>query len=587
MDENKIISTIKDYISQYSQDVQITSGLQFNMKNTINKIKLYLNSKFASEGSQDRVFYNIVVPAIINSVKNTDIDTKDIIIKARHPKDRIKSLIYNELLRQWMDKKNFGLFINNINKYFTAFGSCVVKNIKDNDLKIIDLENIIMDPCVSNSDNSFELQSYYAIEKMYVTPDELMEMSGRGWSNVKEVIDGFKKTKKNKPYISEIEVYECYCYLSDELFGKGTDFSMYKIYTTCDQNVGKEVVFYAEKTDKMPYLKLDFETVEGIALGKGITQQLFDVQKRVNEIKNQMRESMKISSVHLFQTADETIEKNIMQDLRNGDIIKTSGMSPISSEERNLPAWNTELQTWTDNGRALTNAFEILTGEDLPSNITLGGQILQTQQGAKYFKIKRQELGMFLEVLLETFVLPQFESEIKPEEIVKITDTDTLIELVDRDVENRVNKAVIEYITSTGMMPEEEELEMIKEAEKEKSLKEKDFFVKATKKYFKFDKDLSIDITGEKDNLSTTINTKMQILNMPNLIGLMQDPATRNAVESLFEDVGFKKNLFSFKQQSQQEIPMQPQPQQGGQAPQSQVQALTEGFQQTAKPTVA
>jgi len=564
MEETKIKTLVEDFIDLSGESVEVTTGNHFNMPNTINKISLYKASKFKS-GDKDsqgnkKFFYNIITQAVINAQKNLDLDTKDVLIKATKPEYRINSLVYNDLFNQYVKETGLGIRINKLIEVLSTYGSCITKQTKDG-FKVVNMNKIMIDPGVSNLDNSFDLQGAYAIEKVTMTYSELEEMKSK-WNTdeVIQVLESFKKSNKGDSNKTEIPIYESYVYSPNEYFDDGDDgYGFHKVILTLDSKktefnedlndteadvVGR--VLFTEEIEKIPYKKIDYYTIEGRNLGYGVVEVLFDPQQRVNEIKHDVKLSMNISAKHLFQTADDTLARNIQRDLRNGDIIKTkNGINPVSTEERNLPAWNVEIDNWSNIGRQNTNSPEVMTGETLPSNQTLGGQQISTVQAAKFFDLLREQIGLFLKENLKDFVLPKFENT-PLKDIVEMTTPETIKVIAERDINRRVNDKIIRAIlnkkTDVNVKPSKQETDIMKQREMENISKEQ--FVKASKEFLKFEKKIDIIITGEGKNLMQEISSITQIINMISNPAMLQDPTMKRLLDMLLEDVGIDEGLF-------------------------------------------
>jgi hypothetical protein len=103
------------------------------------------------------------------------------------------------------------------------------------------------------------------------------------------------------------------------------------------------ILFRSRWHKEWPFKDYHYNKISGRWLGLGIVEALFDVQVRLNELKNQKRISMEISSLHLFQTPDKQIVRNALTDLESGDIlVSPKGIEPIANEERSLSAFDGE-----------------------------------------------------------------------------------------------------------------------------------------------------------------------------------------------------------------------------------------------------
>ena len=447
---------IKKYLDRYKEstekDVEINDVYKFNLRDTVKKIDLYHSNKFQS-GSLDsqgdkKYFFNILRPQAGNATKNIDLDRKDLRIYATEgSKDYLRSLIYNAEIKEWTKEKKIGRILNLISEYLPIFGSVVLKKEGKN-IRIVPLKNLSYDPSVSNIEGSFDIQSPYVIEEYYLQPDELRKMNFNK-EETDKVIEDYKK-KSQDGECTSIEVYEMHAELPDELFNGGDGYSKYRIYLV-ENGDGINILEY-KKEDKFPYKKLDYITVFGRGLGLGVYEIGFDQQERFNEMVNQKAKSMKLSSKILLQTRDTNIEGNILSDLLDGDIVKVKNeITRVPNEERNLGAYSQEESKVMENIRSNTNAYEVTTGENLPSGTSYRLGAMQNENASKLFNFIRQNYGLFLEEVFTEWVLPMFDSEKVKEHIFDLYDREALDAVIEADVNYRVNEAVKKYVIKKSL----------------------------------------------------------------------------------------------------------------------------------------
>jgi len=294
----------------------------------------------------------------------------------------------------------------------------------------------------------------------------------------------------------------------------------------------------------MPYKKLDLFKIEGRALGLGITEILFDLQIRRNEMGNQKADSMRTTSKTLFQTADDNVDGNMITDLLNGDIINSKQpITQIDTTERNLGAFAQEENNIKQDTRDLTSAQEILTGESLPSRTPFRLGVLQLQQASKLFEFIKENNGIFLQEVFEEWVLPRFERDIDKDFVFEIYNNKTLRAIVETDVNRRLNEAIKKIVLATGAYPTKEEVETVKAALMADA--DKPQFVEIIKGYFKnFKKTLFIDVTGEQHNTAQEVET---MTNMMQLLAqnpqIMQDPQLRDFLLAIAEKTGIDPSI--------------------------------------------
>lgn len=529
----KLNSLLQLYIGQYEDPTEITEGYRFDMADTINLIELYHASKFRtgdrdSQGNK-KYFFNITNPQCGNATKNIDIDRSEINIKAERKKDRIKAMLYNDRLKWWMKEKNIGTLLNKISEQLPVYGSIVLKKIGDEIINI-PMSKILMEPSVSNKENNHNINSVFVIEKHIMSASEIDGMKGWDKEATKLVTDRMRKDNENT-----LLVYEMHTETPDD----NNNFHLTVSFIDKDGNV-----FFQKAEDKMPYKKLDLFKIEGRALGLGITEILFDLQIRRNEMGNQKADSMRTTSKTLFQTADDNVDGNMITDLLNGDIINSKQpITQIDTTERNLGAFAQEENNIKQDTRDLTSAQEILTGESLPSRTPFRLGVLQLQQASKLFEFIKENNGIFLQEVFEEWVLPRFERDIDKDFVFEIYNNKTLRAIVETDVNRRLNEAIKKIVLATGAYPTKEEVETVKAALMADA--DKPQFVEIIKGYFKnFKKTLFIDVTGEQHNTAQEVET---MTNMMQLLAqnpqIMQDPQLRDFLLAIAEKTGIDPSI--------------------------------------------
>lgn len=519
---NKIYEKLTCDIGEYDENIEISDGHIHNLKDTLKKIELYLASKFVSGNTDSqgnkKYFYNLITPQCGNATKNIDLDRKDIVVTpVRGLKDSVKAMIYKSELNYWMRKENIGLLLNKISDALPKYGSVVLKKV-GKDVLFVPLRNLMFDPAVSNCIDDYDLNSPYIIEKHVYQPMELQEMEAQGWD--KDAIKTLVDNAKNR----SIEVYEYYSTFIDSEVELGDTGKYIKAraylgkYESKDERgklVPNGAILKVEKIKSFPYKKLDYLTIEGRALGLGITEMLFDVQERWNEMANDKAISMRLGNKQLFQTRGQTTAQNILTDLINGDILTVdSEITKIDTSERNLAAYNQEENNMLYHVRSLSNAQEVLTGEALPSRTPFRSLALQQQSAGKLFEFIRQNIGMFLEEVFVEWVLPEFDKETIKEHTFRMYDAEEIAQIVELDINRRINEGIKKYVISTGYFPTQEEIDIIKEDLKSRESQQKELFVDIVAGWLDFDYDIQIDITGEKTNKQAEVETGINILQL-------------------------------------------------------------------------
>jgi len=394
------MSTIYDIIEdevKYYEDTDLSLNPAFapRMADVYNLIDMYSVSRFRDEDTDSlgfkKVFYNIVNFPVEVSAKMLDLDTKHIYLSAEEGTSYWPSWLMEKELKFWMKDTFFGRQLNEYSLKWPKYGDLWVKKVGD-EVKWVPPQNMIYRV------DAVDYKNIPLIERHEYGIDELRVVGKKaGWENIESAI-----TKSDD---DTIVVYECY-------FPKG--------YLEEESNyfvIPKDLkIVLAEDKRDLPYKKLPWEELPGRLAGRGRIEQLFEDQIYLNRIANYKSEGYHWSSKHLFQTRDPNVDKNLMTQMDNGEIlIVNSEIQPIVNEERNLAAYNSDEARWEENAMRRSFAREPITGGRAPAGTPLGSTILQTQMAIGFYKQKKEELGMFIKEILWDWILPQFKNQKRKE----------------------------------------------------------------------------------------------------------------------------------------------------------------------------
>ena len=554
--EEKIIERVHSALEDFKQPVFITDGYYFNQYEALNQIALYSFGKFKtgdtdSQGNH-KYFFQIGNPICRNSSKQINVDTKDIRIYDKYGGNRINAMICDRYMQDFMNFNGTGLLLNRLSDGLPRWGSVVWKWEND-EIRQIKIDNLIFDPAVNNIENKFDIRSSYVIEKHYMQTYEFEKMKENGWDaeKIDEALLDLRKQRENGKSGGELLVYEVHMELPNSYFeDEAKGYSYYRFYMVGNDadrkvSVEKERILFHNKEKKMPYKKIDYITVDGRALGLGEMESQFDTQIRVNVMKNEKASSMLLGAKTVFTTSDDTVERNIVQQTLNGDILKVkTGLVPVNVDTRNLNAYAQEEGSWLSQSRSIANSFEAVTGEQVNTNTPWKSYNKMNEEGSKFFAGVKQNMGLFIRECFKEWLLPKFEKHIKSNigEVFEIVNPDLISIIQNKIVEDGVRDFMVSSVLETGFFPSLQEIEAFKETSKQKN--GRSVKVKISESLLDFEKELDIDITGEskKDNLDNKMLLVQMISQNPQSL---QDPQVKRLVDSALEDMGINYNTFN------------------------------------------
>lgn len=450
--EHSIFAQIRkektDFFDNY---ISIVPGYTFNQYQTLKKIHLYLNSKFENSSlyhNRRKLFFNVIVPACEVATKMLNVDTKDIRLLPQNPRSYFASYLLEKELRQWLKTSKLANVLNQIADQGPRYGSVVLEKTKDG-AKTVDLRRLILDPTVESIKNSRFVTTIH-----YMTPTELRDS---GWDNADVAIERFGNGQAQSTYEDDdgsvnqlqstpyIKVFKRYGEVPQWWIDGGKSEKMVKALfivagpESQEKNVSGQIVgelgvilFKSRWYKEWPFKDFHYNKIIGRWLGLGIPEALFDVQERMNELKNQKRISMEISSMHLLQTKDKQIVRNVLNDLESGDIITNkSEITPIANEERNLPAFQDEEASYFQQSQRLSFAYDAVSGEASPASTTATAVINAQQQATSTFGFKRENYTNMLRDFFNDLILPQLMKDLSPEHIMRFTGSSQELQKLD------------------------------------------------------------------------------------------------------------------------------------------------------------
>ena len=519
MTTEEIIKAVKAEID-YSETTQIKLNPYFakTQPALLDLIDLYWMSKF-KDGDTDsfgkKIFYNINNFSVDVAAKMLDIDTKDIQLRAEDDNYWTTWIMQKEL-EYWMKDKYFGNQINQFGFNLPKYGQLVVKKVGD-DVQIVPLRNMRFRP------DAVDFNLIPKVEKHIYQPDEFRdEAKKRGWDNWKDVrpLD-----TTGSPQDAKINVFESY-------FPEGLLDGKYNYHIISDDG---HLLAFANTDD--PYKSMVWEKIDGRTMGRGNVEKLFEEQIYLNRIANLKASGLEWTSLHLFQTRDQSVNRNLMGTQDNGDVLTpNSEITPISTEERNLGFYNYEEARMENNANKRTFTQEPITGGRAPSGTPLGSTILQAQMAGGFYKQKKEQLANFIKEILWDWVLPEFQKEMRKEHSVQINNlfdgSNNSEKFFKMNLDNRMNK-----LASKGYMtPQQREIRRSIQAEILKKSKLK--IPKGVYDNLKYK--LKIVITGEEldaQSKLTTLQTIFQILGSNPTV--LQDPRIKKVFFKMLSMAGF------------------------------------------------
>jgi hypothetical protein len=567
-----------DFINNYIQPID---GWSFSQYQTIKRIHLYSNDKFENGQyylGREKIFFNVVNNPVELAQTLLDFDTKHVKAYSRALNSYDKLFLFNKEAEYYFKKTKFSSILNEISEGVSRYGSHVIKKTKGG-IESCDLRKLMLDPAVDRIHNS----RFITIVHDY-TASELREQGEKnGWDKdaVEKAIKSFGNTNTPDSYMDAygnlnqirsspyIRVYERWGEVPEKLFGgksKKMVKSLFMVAGADEQTrnaeglaVGEEgIVLFKTKWHKAyPFKDFHYTKTKGRWLGVGIVEKLFPVQIRFNELKNQQRFAMELSSKHIFQSKDRNVSNNLLTDVDNGQVLSVKNeITPVVNEERNLSAFNKEEQTYYKQAQDITFSYESVRG-DMGAETTATTASISTQRSSSVFELKRENIGNDLRDFLNDFVKDDIIRDITPEHILVFTGNVSEVNIFDdKFAQAKTNSYFLENLLN-GKIIEAPELESYKN----KILMDLkrgaiDRAVIIEKDYFK-DSDLWLDfnLTNEAFDASTVFsNSNSVLIALAQNPTILQDPRLKVVFYKYMESLGINPTEIELAEKSMQSM---------------------------------
>lgn len=517
----------------------------------INKIYAYLDSKHVS-GPKDSLgrekpFFNIVVAARNIWYRATDIDRKNIMVRATKSSDVVASFLASVKLQDWMRRVNFGAFLNDWGVDLASFNSSVVKFVEAKgklNPVVVSWGRLIVD--------QVNFKSNLKIETIELTEAELYQRDGYDKDMVEKLCEALSTreltdTQKQDQKTGYIKLYEVHGLLPlAYLTGKDEDDDefvqqMHVISFVASKEKGKydDFTLYSGREAQDPYMLTSLlPNTDGSISLNGSVKSLFEAQWMMNDTVKSIRDQMQISSKLIFQTADTSfVGRNVLKAIEQGDILthkENMPLTQVANTSHDITIQQNNAQMWKSLGNEIVGVSESMLGNTAPSGTAWRQVEAILQESRSLFELMTENKALHIEEMLRTFVIPFLKKQLDNSDEIVATLEDSNIKRIDsiylpKEAIRRHNKqfkeAIIKGDIPAEFNPEQAQADISKELS---PLGNQRFFTTdeasdvSWKEVFKdLEWELEVDITGEasdKQAALTTLNTALNVVANPNFV---------------------------------------------------------------------
>lgn len=451
METYKIFKYTDNLLDAYKESTERVSGLIRNPKEVIKTVEFYTNSQYIS-GNKDALgrekpFYNVCNYRVTVAKTATDLDVKDIRFEPDSLKFSTKTMLINKELYKYLKETNFSLTLNEIGITRPKYGGVLVKKNKVEgklDIGVVDWTNVEFDPS--------DVLGGAIIETFWLQPSELAAKTD--WNNVQEVLEAHYKATKDKP--AKIEIKEVSGEFPDAMYPDNENNNEYKdtgeyrrmcFYIAC---IGKKkYLLYYEYEKEIRYKYLPWEAV-GTGLGRGVVEDGFESQVWQNDAMISMKNAMELSGKVVLATDSNKVSGNAITGVDNGHIFQLEpgrSVTSLNLSASSLPQFQNIIELWDSQYNKVASTFDANTGEAPTAGTPYSQTALLNQVANSPFEYRREEYGIFLNEILNDWILPEVKKRLKKPHVLVADYDDEELNLIDETIANEhTNNAIFEKI---------------------------------------------------------------------------------------------------------------------------------------------
>jgi hypothetical protein len=524
----------------------------------INKIYAYLESKHWSGETdslnREKPFFNIVLAARNIYYRATDIDRKNITIKATKTKDTVPALLATIHLQNWMRTSRFGMFLNDWGIDLASFNSSVVKFIENGGqlhAMVVPWSRLICDQVNFDKNPKIEIlemteaELYSRVRTHGYDKDMVKKLCEA--RAARELTDGQPKdAKSNYIKLYEVHLYDKLSYLT----GKEKDEDKYEqqmhvISYVASKEKGKfdDFTLVSGREAQDPYMLTSLlPNTDGSVSLNGSVKNLFQAQWMMNHTVKAIKDQLDLASKLFFQTADpKFVGRNVLTAIETGEIMIHAANMPltqVNNTSHDITIAQSFGQMWKGLAAEINGVSESMLGNTAPSGTAWRQVEALLQESHSLFDLMTENKAQHLEEMLRRFVIPFIKKKMDTtEEISATLDAHNITKIdsmyVPSEAVRRYNKKSTEAVLSGDNVEPYDPIAAEAQIKAELApLGNQRFFKpddiptvtwKAVLKDLEWE--LEVDITGEssdKQTIFTTLNTLLALVMNPGYAGNQQ-----------------------------------------------------------------
>lgn len=531
---------------------------EFSQWETINLIDLYYNSKFESgaidsEG-QRKLFLNVGKFRSNVASKQIDFGVKNFTFLPEDGTSEWGPYLLGKEFKYWARENYLGELINTNVDAFPKYGWVVNKEVKG-ELEFVPLQTL------RNQQDAKSLNEarYVIIEHPNMTFDEMKK--NKGWDT-----DGL-----NLEFNESTTVYERYGFVSREMYAKykgekvdpKTKNEAIDCLTimTLKHNEKKEPnghILFMEEIKKRPFVEAYWDKQHGRLMGIGEIENQFENQVGANMAFNLYRRNLLWSSKKIFQSPEEGIAKNLVKDVKDGEVLKISpngNITQVDMGNRSSADFSNFSSILEKNSDQKSFTYEVATGEGLPSGTPFRLGVILSNSVNSHFKLKQEKLALMFKRAMYDLILPGFKQKFSDKHLVTMfADEEGFESFKQIAINLNLNDAILQSLKQ-GIVPD---VDALKEEITNQISTQRVLSVLIPDSFYDDIKyKIILEITGEEIDIPKKIET---LTNLYTTLVQTGDPRSEQVLKRILSYAGENFDVLAGPKPAQipQQSPLQP-----------------------------
>lgn len=235
-------------------------------------------------------------------------------------------------------------------------------------------------------------KNYNTVERWALVPKKMLE--GEAWRKDQGILDSYDE--------DEDEMVTAYMVLIPGERAKGKE--------------TKGTVLFMEEVDEQTFQleEAHAEREDGRWLGKGEVEKQLENQIARNLTANLRRRGLLWAVKKIFQSSDDEVSNQLLMEVRDGEVlyVKPNGqISQVNTANQHQGDFASDEEMWKENSQQRAFAFNIATGENLPSGTSFSLGVVLDKAVSSHFSMVRNTYSNFLKRSFFDQLMPIFIGE--------------------------------------------------------------------------------------------------------------------------------------------------------------------------------